>query len=182
MAEKVIERHPEPEPKELIFEWMQEYYRVRREGMGKGQVVIRDRDTGWEQNRQGLIKFYTHPKIWHELAVPGWAIFRHYIKTQSGRHTHQGGLGLFVVEGRGYTVVDGTRYDWEKGDFIVLPVKPEGCEHQHFNLDLAHPAEWLALIFWPFFDAMGNLKKQSEETSPDWSGPTPPAPKVPHAF
>jgi hypothetical protein len=182
VTEKVMERRPEPEPQELVFEWMQEFYRVRREQGEKGKVVLRDQEIGWEQNRQGLIKFYSHPKIWHELAVPGWAIFRHHIKKQSGRHTHQGGLGLFVLEGKGYTVVDGVRYDWEEGDFIILPVKPGGCEHQHFNLDPDHPAEWLALIFWPFFDATGNLKKQSGETSPDWQGPAPPPPKIPHAF
>ncbi|MBF8265982.1 MAG: Cupin domain protein [Dehalococcoidia bacterium] len=178
MTERVTERRKEPEPQELIFEYMQEYYRVRREQGEKGTIVLKGKDIPWEQNRQGLIRFYTHPQNWKKLAVPGWSLFVHHIKKQGGRHTHQGGLGLFVLDGKGYTIVDGTRFDWEKDDLILLPMKPGGCEHQHFNLS-DKPSSWLAFIFNPFWDASGNLKVQSE-TSPDWKGPNAPPPVVPH--
>ena len=69
-----------------------------------------------------------------------WRVFIHDIKTRSGKHRHQGGLVIYVLEGKGYSVVDGERKDWEKGDLVLLPMKPEGVEHQHFNLDPAEPA------------------------------------------
>ena len=169
MVERVVERGREPEPKELLydlsFKWRAEYRRQREQG----KIVIRGVDVPWEQSRQALLKYYVHPQIWDELAVPYWLIFQQEIRKQSGRHRHQGGLGIFVLDGRGYTVVDGVRYDWEGGDLIILPMKPDGCEHQHFNLEPDKPSHWLALIFSPFFDAAGNDLEQKEET-PDWTG------------
>ncbi|MFQ5826892.1 MAG: hypothetical protein ACE5IA_05995, partial [Dehalococcoidia bacterium] len=64
---------------------------------------------------------------------------------------------------------DGVRHDWEAGDLIILPVKQDGCEHQHFNLDPDKPSEWMAFIFTNYFDAMGNPMEQRGE-SPDWTG------------
>lgn len=179
MVEKVIERWPEPEPKESVYDYIYNWRMNKKLSTANGRVVIRGRDVPWEQNRQGLIKFLLHPKVWAEVSVPNWFMFIHRIKKHSGRHRHQGGLGLFVLEGKGYTVVDGVRYDWEKDDLILLPVKPEGCEHQHFNVDPSgQAAEWLAFIFDPFRDAMGNELEQ-RATSPDWSGGLTPEP-MPH--
>jgi hypothetical protein len=171
MVERVVERGREPEPKESIYEYMyREWFAERKRYKMEGQVVIKGKDVGWEQGRQGLLKYYLHPlKQWEACGTPDWSVFIHRITKHSGKHRHQGGLGIFVLEGRGYTVVDGTRYDWEGGDLILLPVKPEGCEHQHFNLDPDKPSEWMAFIFAPFNAAMGNDLEQKSE-SPDWSG------------
>lgn len=168
--ERQLEARREAEPRELIQESNWAYQDQRRRRMMEGKVVIKGIDMPWEQNRQGYIKYLCYPKNWDTLGVPLWSIFVHRIKNHSGKHTHQGGLGLFVLEGRGYTVVDGVRYDWEKNDLILLPVKPGGCEHQHFNLDDSKPAEWLAFIFTVYRDATGNLRNQ-QEMSPDWHGP-----------
>jgi gentisate 1,2-dioxygenase len=29
--------------------------------------------------------------------------------------------------------LNGKRYEWEEGDFVVLPILPSGVEYQHFN-------------------------------------------------
>ncbi|MBI4286995.1 MAG: cupin domain-containing protein [Chloroflexi bacterium] len=169
--ERQLETRRESEPRELVQESNWAYQDRRRRQMMEGEVVVRGKDMPWEQNRQGYIKYLCHTRNWDTLGVPLWSVFVHRIKNHSGKHTHQGGLGLFVLEGRGYTVVDGVRYDWEKNDLILLPVKPGGCEHQHFNMDADRPAEWLAFIFTVFRDATGNLRNQ-QEMSPDWHGPT----------
>ncbi|MEE8473461.1 MAG: cupin domain-containing protein [Dehalococcoidia bacterium] len=160
MVERVVERGREPEPEETItgfvYSWMEERTRLK----AGGKVVIKEGEAPWEQTRQGFIKQYLHPKNWDQVGAPYWLMFLHHIPKQGGQHRHQGGLGLFVLEGRGYSVVDGTRFDWEEGDLIILPVKPEGCVHQHFNLDPEKPASWLALIFTPFWEAIGNEMEQ----------------------
>jgi mannose-6-phosphate isomerase-like protein (cupin superfamily) len=38
---------------------------------------------------------------------------------------------LYVLEGRGYSLIDGTRYDWEQGDAVHVP--PRMTVHEHFN-------------------------------------------------
>ena len=43
------------------------------------------------------------------------------------------------------------------------------CDHQHFNSEPGKPAEWLAFIFNPFIDALGNERVQVI-VSPDYKG------------
>lgn len=167
--ERMAERRHEPEPRETISEIISRYMDERTKHMREGRVIITGREMPWEQNPQALIRPYLHPANWDEVGVPGWLVFVHHIYKHSGKHRHQGGLGLFVLEGKGYTVVDGVRYDWEKDDLILLPVKTEGCEHQHFNSEPGKPAEWIAFVFMPFFDAVGNEREQRTE-SPDFKG------------
>ena len=47
----------------------------------------------------------------------------------TGRHAH-GEEAIYIVDGAGFSIVDGTRYDWAKGSVIWIPF---GAQHQHFN-------------------------------------------------
>lgn len=169
MVERVIERRPEPEPEETTSAYTFRWFEEKEKQLKEGRVVIKGKEIRWEQNRQAVIKPYINPANWAKWGSPEWIIFINHIKKHSGKHVHQGGLGIFVLEGRGYTVVDGERFDWEKDDLIILPVKPGGCEHQHFNLDPNKAAEWLAIIFVPFRMACGNEPRQ-KELSPTYDG------------
>ncbi len=134
---------------------------ARRRSTGK--VVIKESDCVWELGEMAEALRYVCRANWDETALPFWEIFRQKLRTRSGKHKHQGGLGIYILEGKGYTIVDDVRYDWEEGDLVVLPIKPGGITHQHFNLDPSKPCEWLAIIFHPaVFDAMGVVFKQLE--------------------
>jgi quercetin dioxygenase-like cupin family protein len=74
---------------------------------------------------------------------------------------------IYVLEGKGYSVVEGERKDWEKGDLVLLPMKPGGVEHQHFNADPSKPAIWAAFINIPIQEYLASDLKQ-EEVSPDF--------------
>lgn len=140
----------------------------KRKRAAEGKVVIKGFERPWRQSRQGLIKHFLSSVI-DDTAVMNWrGLFIHDIRTHSGRHRHQGGLAIYVLEGNGWTTVDGVRYDWEEGDLILLPIKPGGVEHQHFNAVPGKPCKWLALIYGGFWDALGNQMEQKEE-SPDWT-------------
>jgi gentisate 1,2-dioxygenase len=91
----------------------------------------------------------------------------HEIHTKSGRHKHQGGLVIYVLEGVGYSVVDGERIDWSKGDLVLLPLRPGGVEHQHFNLDPHKPSKWAAFINIPIIEHLASVLEQ-KEVSPDF--------------
>ncbi len=47
----------------------------------------------------------------------------------SGKHKH-GEESIHIVEGSGFSIVSGVRYNWKKGSTMVIPF---GAEHQHFN-------------------------------------------------
>jgi hypothetical protein len=151
------EKDPEINSYEFVFGRMKKL----RDQLTNGQIVMKAKDAPWENTRQGRLKYVLWQGNWDRAAVPNWMWFIHDIHTDadgittSGQHRHQGGLGLFAIEGEGYSIVDDVRYDWKAGDFIMLPIKPEGCVHQHFSNHPGDSAKWLAVIWEPYLMLTG---------------------------
>jgi quercetin dioxygenase-like cupin family protein len=57
-------------------------------------------------------------------------IFEETAHSSSHKHTHTEAM-LYVLEGRGYSEIDGARYDWQAGDAVHVP--PRMTAHEHFN-------------------------------------------------
>ncbi len=144
------------------------YYRKKfLEQQMLGKVVIHDKEREWEQGRQGRLKYYLQAVSFSDHALRDWIVFKHDIRKHSGSHRHQGGAVIFCLEGRGYSIVDGERYDWKAGDLLLLPCKEDGVEHQHFNLDPGSPCKWIAFFYLPYWDLMVSEMTQGE-FSPDY--------------
>jgi len=157
----------EREPEQGCYEAL---YRARREFQERqsaGKVVVKAREREWELSRQGRIRWYLHPQMFKDTVLQDWYVFVQDIRTHSGKHTHQGGLVIYVLEGKGYTVVDGEKVEWEEGDLLLLPLKPGGVEHQHFNAEPGKGCRWLAFIYVPLWDHVGSQLEQ-KEVSPEW--------------
>lgn len=170
-AERVVERErPRAPAQKSLYESVFARMAERRDLAQHGRIVIKGSEIPWQMNRQGKIGYYLHDDI-TDTALTEWRVFIHEIHTHSGKHVHQGGLGLYVLDGHGTTVIDGKAESWKEGDLIVLPVLPGGCEHQHFNDDETGASQWLAFIFVPFQFATGAIFEQREE-SPEWKGST----------
>jgi hypothetical protein len=167
MVERIGERKKETEPEETLYDLSYRLTNEAARAREQGKVIIKGKDIPFQQSRQALLRFLLHQKDWPNVAAPCWVVFINRIKTHSGRHTHQGGLAIYVLEGKGYTIVDGIRYDWKKDDLILLPIKPGGVEHQHFNEDPNVPCEWIAFVFEPMHEAAASRMEQKEE-HPDW--------------
>jgi glyoxylate utilization-related uncharacterized protein len=57
-------------------------------------------------------------------------IFEEVAMTSSHKQSHTEAM-LYVLEGQGYSEVDGKRYDWVEGDAVHVP--PKMTVHEHFN-------------------------------------------------
>jgi gentisate 1,2-dioxygenase len=134
-----------------IFELRDAQRSVRR----KGRTVVHADELEWEHNRQGKMKWYMHPDM-TENCLNTLIFFVQELPPggRSGKQKSQGGQAGVVWEGRGYTLVDGVRHDWEKHDVLNFPVRTEGIVVQHVNLDPEKPA-LLALVEPNTFDALG---------------------------
>ena len=162
--ERIRERGPREEsPYEQLFESRETFQERQR----TGKVVIRREEREFEINRQALNLWFLNPLAYKDTCLNDWLLFLNDIRTHSGRHRHQGGLAIFVLEGKGYTVVDGVRCDWEAGDLVLLPVKENGVEHQHFNSEPGKPCMWLAFINLPIWE-WGASEMAQTELSPEW--------------
>ena len=142
----------------------------QRERMKTAIKVVKGEELPLEKNANGYYRWYIHPSmkdralntlmLWVQEIPPGGC---------TGKQRHQGGRLHLVVEGRGYTVVDGVKHDWERWDYIHLPLKPEGVVFQHFNSDPQKPAK-LVVAEPNLVDAIGmdlGINFEQLEPAPD---------------
>ena len=159
--ERVRVRAREPEEAKT-YDKIMRFQQGLRDRSLSGRIVIKGSETPLEETRQGFLKYYCSREVSEDTALKDWSVFMHDIRRHSGKHRHQGGLAIFVLEGEGYTIVNGERIDWEAGDLILLPIMPDGCEHQHFNRYTDKPCKWMAFIYKPLHDEVGSYIEQKE--------------------
>jgi hypothetical protein len=117
----------------------------QREQTRNGLQVIKEADLPLETNRQGLMRWYMHPAI-NDTALSVLMFFQQEIPpgSRSGRLKFQGGQVMMILEGHGYTTVDGVKHAWKAGDVLNLPLRSDGIVVQHFNSDPDKPARFVA--------------------------------------
>lgn len=117
----------------------------QREQRRNGLQVVKESQLPLELNRQGLMRWYLHPSI-KDTVLSTLMFYEQEIPpgSRSGRLKFQGGQVLMIVEGRGYTTVNGVKHTWETGDVINLPLRAKGIIVQHFNADPERPAKFVA--------------------------------------
>ena len=143
---------------ETIINMRKEFHEKQK----SGKIVVRSEDREWELSRQGFVRWYLVPTRYKDNVLQDWYVFMLNIKKHSGRHRHQGGLVIFIVEGKGGTEVDGEFIEWEAGDLVLLPVKPGGIEHKHFNSDPNKACRWIAFVYFPLWDSVASEFTQLE--------------------
>jgi hypothetical protein len=118
----------------------------QRAQMKGGLQVVKEKDLPLETNRQGQMRWYMHPNI-KDLVVNMMMVFQQEILpgSRSGRVKFQGGQIMMILEGQGYTSIDGVKHTWKKGDVLNLPLRDDGIIVQHFNTDSASTAKFLAV-------------------------------------
>ena len=111
-----------------------------------GVQIIKRRDLPLETNRQGSMRWYMHPDI-KDTVLSTYLCFEQEIppNSRSGRLKFQGGQVIYIVAGRGYTLLDGVKHRWAAGDVINLPLRRGGIVVQHFNDDPNEPVRFIAV-------------------------------------
>lgn len=104
--------------------------------------VVKQKERPWEDTRMGRMKYLAH---WPTIPS-GLRLFDSFIQEippggRSGKHRHVSEEVHFILEGKGYDIHDGTRWDWQKESIVCIPVN---TTHQHFNTDPSRPARFLS--------------------------------------
>ena len=87
---------------------------------------------------------------------------------KSQKHGHVNEAAFYILDGRGYEVHDGVRYDWQAGDVAIVH---NNCVHQHFNADPLKPARALVIKTKPMFMFMNMLFQHQVEPRPSEPAP-----------
>lgn len=99
------------------------------------------------------------------ITVAMTQIFEEVPHTSSHDHTHTEAV-LYVLDGIGFSEIDGIHYDWEAGDAVQIP--PKMTRHEHFNpsdgrtrtLRIEYGIRYFYEQLWP-----GYFKVEHRETS-----------------
>ncbi len=75
------------------------------------------------------------------------------------KHRHYYETILFVLEGIGYSIVEGDKVEWEAGDALHIP---PWAWHQHFNTDLDKEAKFLSGTNAPLLQSIGDIDCREE--------------------
>jgi gentisate 1,2-dioxygenase len=103
--------------------------------------VVHGKDRPWEDTRMGRIKYLAHPNVPSGLQMYDAFIQEIPPGGRSGMHRHVGEEVHKILEGKGYDIHDGVRWDWEAEDIVCIPIN---TVHQHFNADPKRPARFFS--------------------------------------
>ena len=126
----------EESPYEIFLRSRKEFDQRQMEG----PVVIKPSDREYQITRQGRMFYYLNSQAFKDTPLHDWRVFTQDIKTHSGKHRHQGGFIIYVIEGDGYSVVDGERIDWKTGDYSCCRSSPMESNTSTTTRRLANPA------------------------------------------
>ncbi len=102
MAEADRTRERERPPlAENPYEMNMRKRKERAERNRVGPIVIKSSDREQFVARQGRLMFYLNPWAYNDTPLQQWQVFMHEIRTRSGKHRHQGGVIIYVYEGKG---------------------------------------------------------------------------------
>ncbi len=111
-----------------------------------GRIVARAEEMQWGETKMGSLSLRISPMAGFPINTMHAHMDRIAPGASTGLHRHSSEAIVLVIEGEGYTTIDGVRYDWEKGDCFVVPV---GTWHQYFNKSDVDPVIYYAVSNWP---------------------------------
>jgi len=129
--------------------------------------VIKGRDLLFNDGPQSFSKHFIEP-------VDGLTQTLHVHLEEYGpggrtqKHGHVNEAAFYILDGEGYEIHDGIRYDWKAGDVAIVHMN---CVHQHFNANPAKPARALVMKPKPMIMFMNMLFQKSVIPRP--AEPTP---------
>jgi gentisate 1,2-dioxygenase len=77
----------------------------------------------------------------------------------SGNHRHYYESLIYIISGKGYSVVESNKVEWESGDIIYAP---PWSWHQHFNTDPDNEVRYVAYTNAPLLQNVGGIARREE--------------------
>ncbi len=112
--------------------------RVRRAGTVVDDATVAHSGDSDQSRTEWMLGPGDEPFLTQSLQV-------HFVELLPGGanhgHGHQNEACFYILEGKGYEIHDGVRYDWEKDDFAIVHTD---CVHKHYNASTDERA--LALV------------------------------------
>jgi mannose-6-phosphate isomerase-like protein (cupin superfamily) len=115
--------------KTFYDEWLETPNKIQDE-LEECRLVARDRDIPWVSTPQDAkVKLMIASQL--GFATMGSNVIKAEIPVgwHTGKHRH-GEESMHILEGEGFSIINGQRFDWHKSSTLQIPF---WAEHQHFN-------------------------------------------------
>ena len=159
-----IESHYHSKKDRVFVRGIQGHYNLKEELVRLRSLprVIKGKTLKFQDGPQSYSKHFVEPvdgitqtlHIHLEEYSPGG-------KTQ--KHGHVNEAAFYILDGTGYEIHDGIRYDWKAGDLAIVH---NNCVHQHFNASETMPARLLVLKSKPLFLFLNMLFQKTVTPKP----------------
>ncbi len=125
-----------------------------------GKNVVKASDLVWEDDC-----FVRSALVVSELAGRGLKSLHSFMGEilpggRTGKHRHTSEAIMLGIKGKGYSVIEGQRFDWDAGDFLILPAM---AWHQHFNASETETFRYYATSNYPLTESLGIAYIEVEE-------------------
>ena len=157
----------------------------------KDRIFVREL-SGAYSLKDELVRLRAMPRVikGKELKLDGGPqhFSRHYVEPEDGlcqtlhihleeyapggttqKHGHVNEAAFYILDGAGYEIHDGVRYDWKAGDVAIVH---NNCVHQHFNASTKEPARALVIKTKPMYLFMNMLFQHTVQKRPTTPTPT----------
>ena len=132
------------------------------------QRVYKSKEIPFKGGPVAFGKHIIHPKVSDVTQVIETHIETIAPGGRSQKHGHLNGAVMYVLEGRGYEIHEGERFEWEAGDAFLVK---NACVHQHFNSDPEKPARLLVMKGKPLYLFFNLLYQKTVQLPPDEAMP-----------
>lgn len=128
--------------------------KVKMPGKVLDQKIERCLDVGYSKERQCSVFISDIPTY-----TVGMSIARIEPGSHDRKHRHTYETLLFVLEGKGYSLIEDEKVEWEAGDALYIP---PWSWHQHYNTETDKPVRYLAATNAPLLKATGGIDYREE--------------------
>lgn len=145
-------------PAELYFEQLA-YAQGEEKRRRAGKVLVKGKDLGFGSTPMGRVAYAVDPRLGFHVKLLSTLFAEIPPGRHSGAHRHIYEETDYILSGEGYSIIEDQRYEWKKGDTLVIPVF---AWHQHFNTG-REPARFLVHSSRVAMESTGYIHTQQGE-------------------
>lgn len=123
------ESNGRPSAAQLYYEQLT-FAREEERRRRAGRVLVKGGDLIFEPTPMGRVAYVVDPRLGFNVKLLNTLLAEISPGKHSGAHRHIYEEVNYILAGEGYSIIEDRRYEWKRGDALVIPVFGW---HQHFN-------------------------------------------------
>lgn len=147
-------------PAELYFEQLS-YAEEEEKRRRAGKVLVKGKELRFGSTPMGRVAYAVDPRLGFHVKLLSTLFAEVSPGKHSGAHRHIYEETDYILSGEGYSIIEDQRYEWKKGDTLVIPVF---AWHQHFNTG-KEPARFLVHSGRVAMESTGYIHTQQGESA-----------------